>query len=79
MTRALHGTILGRTIQLDEDPGIPDGQEVDVVVTAAPLQKQWGAGIERSAGVAANVPEFAEVFAQVERDRKAARFREPGR
>ncbi|MCS7301757.1 MAG: hypothetical protein NZ556_09425 [Fimbriimonadales bacterium] len=31
----LHGTIQGRTIQLDEDPGMPDGSRVEVEVRPA--------------------------------------------
>ena len=30
MTRKLHGKIRGRTIELDEDPGVAEGQEVEV-------------------------------------------------
>jgi hypothetical protein len=35
----------------------------------------WGEGIRKSAGAAAGVPGFDEAFEQVQRDRKAARFR----
>lgn len=30
MTKILHGKVRGRTIELDEDPGVPEGQEVEV-------------------------------------------------
>jgi hypothetical protein len=30
MTRTLHGKVHGRTIELDEDPGVAEGQEVEV-------------------------------------------------
>jgi hypothetical protein len=33
MTKTLHGTVRGRTIELDEDPGAADGQEVQVQIT----------------------------------------------
>ena len=32
MSRTLHGKVHGKTIQLDEDPGVVDGQEVEVQV-----------------------------------------------
>ena len=30
MTKTLHGRVRGRTIELDEDPGVAEGQEVEV-------------------------------------------------
>jgi hypothetical protein len=36
MTRTLHGKIHGWTIELDEDPGVADGQEVEVQMTVVP-------------------------------------------
>jgi hypothetical protein len=33
MTRTVHGKIHGKTIELDEDLGVPEGQEVEVQVT----------------------------------------------
>lgn len=30
MTMTLHGKIRGKTIELDEDPGVSDGMEVEV-------------------------------------------------
>jgi len=35
----LHGTIRGRTIQLDEDPGIPDGSRVEVEIRPTQQEK----------------------------------------
>ncbi len=32
MTRTLHGRVRGKTIELDEDLGIAEGQEVEVLV-----------------------------------------------
>ena len=32
MTRTLHGKVHGKTIELDEDLGVADGQEVEVQV-----------------------------------------------
>jgi hypothetical protein len=36
MTKTLHGKAHGKTIELDEDLGVPEGQEVEVQVTVVP-------------------------------------------
>lgn len=69
MTRTVQGVIHGRSIELDTDLGIADGQRVEVVVTPAPSRRPWGEGILRSAGVAADVPGFDEAFEQIQRER----------
>ena len=33
MTKTIHGRIHGKTIELDEDLGVAEGQEVEVQVT----------------------------------------------
>jgi len=75
-TRQLQGTIHGRRIDLEEDPGLADGEEVDVIVRVRPKPEQWGEGIRRSAGAWADMPELDGVFEEIERDRKAAKFRD---
>lgn len=76
MTKTFHGKVHGQTIQIDEDLDIADGEEVEVIVKRTQAPPAWGEGIRRSAGAAANIPEFDIVFAQIENERKAARFRE---
>ncbi len=76
MTKAIHGRIHGKTIELDEDLGIADGQEVEVIVKPVKPKRPWGEGIKRSAGIAADDPEFDEVFEQIAQDRKAATSRD---
>jgi hypothetical protein len=39
MTKTLHGKVHGRTIELDEDPGVVDGQEVEIQVTIVQATK----------------------------------------
>lgn len=36
MTRTLHGRVHGKTIELDEDLGVAEGQEVEVQVKIVP-------------------------------------------
>ena len=33
MARTIHGRVHGKTIEFDEDPGVAEGQEVQVQVT----------------------------------------------
>lgn len=75
MTHIGHGRISGKTIELDDDLGVPNGQEVEVLVRVKQPQKAWGEGIRRPAGAAADVADFDDVFAQIERERRVARFR----
>ena len=72
--RSIHGILHGKIIQLDEDLGFSDGEEVDVIVK--PINpRTWGEGIHRSAGAAADVPGFDDVFEQLANERKAATSR----
>jgi len=73
---SLRGVVRGKIIELEAEPGLPDGQPVTVAVEPAPPLGAWGEGIKRSAGAAADLPGFDEAFAQIERERKACRFRE---
>jgi hypothetical protein len=74
---ALKGVIHGKTIELDEEPGLPDGQPVDVTVqprveTGPRLPP--GEGIRRSAGTWADDPEgLDEYLDQLRRDREQDR------
>jgi len=36
MTKTLHGKVHGRTIELNEDPGVPEGQEVEIQMKVIP-------------------------------------------
>jgi len=75
-TKQFQGTIHGRRIDLQEDPGLADGEEVDVIVRVRPKAAKWGDGIRRSAGAWENVPGIEQAFEQVERDRRGATFRD---
>jgi hypothetical protein len=80
MIRTVHGIIHGKTIELDEDLGVAEGQAVEVqvkVVPAAPPAK-WGEGIARCAGALANewTEEDDQIFDQIYQDRKQETRRE---
>ncbi len=72
MVKQVQGVIHGKTIELDQDPGIGEGQRVYVQVSMSLTEEPWGEGILRSAGIAADVPGFDEAFEQVQRDRELA-------
>jgi hypothetical protein len=76
MTITVHGKVHGKTIELDSALSIPDGADVEVTIVVSKPQQVWGEGLKRSAGAAADIPEFDEVFAQIAQERKAAQFRE---
>ncbi|HEV3204979.1 MAG TPA: hypothetical protein VGY77_11375 [Gemmataceae bacterium] len=59
----LKGIIHGKTIELEQEPGLPDGQTV--AVTVQPLQDKRlppGEGIRRSAGAWADDPKGLEEY-----------------
>jgi hypothetical protein len=67
----LKGTIHGKTIELEQAPGLPDGQAVSVMLRPAPSP---GDGFRRAFGAwsneAAEVDQFLE---EIRRDRKQDR------
>jgi hypothetical protein len=73
MAQQLHGTVHGRTIELIENPGLADGQSVEVRVTAIPSMSKPGAGIRRSAGGWQDHPELDAVLDQIYQERKIER------
>ena len=44
MTKILHGEVRGRNIELDEVPGVAEGQEVEIQMTVVPVGKEMGRG-----------------------------------
>ena len=72
MTKKLHGTVHGKTIELDEDPGVADGQEVELQIQIATARK-WGEGILRSAGGWAEYPEMDDIMEKIYQERKLER------
>ena len=73
MTKKLHGIVRGRTIQLDEDPGVADGQKVELEIQVEPTSRRWGEGILRSAGGWADYPELDEIMERIHQERKLER------
>ena len=78
MTRIVHGTVHGRTIELDEELGVAEGQEVQVQVivpevNATTDRANWGEGILRSAGALADDPDWDGIMEEIHDARKRPR------
>jgi hypothetical protein len=73
MTRTVHGKIHGKTIELTEDLGLADGQEVAVRVEVLHAEKPWGEGILRSAGIMADDPDWDRIMEEIYQARKLPR------
>ena len=73
MTKTVHGKLHGRTIELTEDLGLAEGQEVEVRVEVVPVGKSWGEGILRSAGILADDPDWDDIMEEIYQARKQAR------
>jgi hypothetical protein len=72
MTKILHGTIRGRTIELTEDAGLAEGQEVEVSKRTFPDLTTWqpGEGLLRTEGALADDPHWDAIMEEVYRERK---------
>jgi hypothetical protein len=78
MTKTLHGKVHGRTIELDEDPGVAEGQEVEVQMKVVPKATQkTGEGFLRTEGALANDPYWDAIMEEIYQERKKDSRREP--
>lgn len=68
--------IRGKTIELEDDPGFPVGQRVEVVILPVPRERVPGEGILRSAGCLADDATFEVEMAEIQRERSMATYRE---
>lgn len=78
MTRTIHGVVHGRTIELNQDPGVADGQHVEITMTTLPHSSPWGEGLRRCAGAfAADWTEDDDrILEQIHQERKQDARRE---
>lgn len=71
MSSVLHGKINGRIIELDEDPGVADGQEVEIHVRVIPKTTRTpGGGFLRTEGALADDPYWDAIMDKVYQERK---------
>lgn len=78
MSKVIHGVVHGKTIELNEEPGMPDGQQVEVQVKPLTDKRPWGEGIRASAGALANswTEEDDRILDEIYQDRKRDTGRE---
>ena len=72
MTKVTHGKVHGRTIELAEDLGLAEGQEVEVSVRTVPTSptRKPGEGLLRTEGALADDPHWDAIMDEVYRERK---------
>jgi hypothetical protein len=72
------GVVHGKTIELDEDLGVAEGQEIEVQVKVVPSTKTWGEGLKPCAGALANewTEEDDRILNEIYQDRKRDNRRE---
>lgn len=69
--KTMHGVVDGKNIRLAEETGLPEGQEVTVIVEPASPKLAPGEGIRRSAGAwAADAEELDEYLEWNRQQRK---------
>ncbi len=74
MTKAIHGTVHGKIIELDEELGVADGQEVEIQVQVIPKTgNKPGDGFLRTEGALANDVEWDAIMEEVYQSRKLER------
>jgi len=78
MTKTTHGIVRGKTIELVEDLGVAEGQEVEVQVTLVDADGKWGEGLRRSAGALAAewTAEDDQILESIHHSRKSETRRE---
>ena len=73
MNKIIEGVVHGRTIELLGDPGVGEGQRVQVVLSVSTSAEPWGDGIRRTAGALADDPNWDAIMAEVHAGRKRER------
>ncbi len=74
MTKTMHGKVHGRTIELDEDLGVAEGQEVEVQVRVLPkTDRKPGEGFLRTEGALADDTEWDAIMEEIYQARKRDR------
>jgi hypothetical protein len=72
MTKVIHGKVRGRTIELAEDLGLAEGQEVEVSVRPVPASptRTLGEGLLRTAGALADDTYWDAIMEEIYLERK---------
>jgi hypothetical protein len=78
MNKIVRGIVHGNTIELTENPGIIDGQEVRVILSIAKKSRPWGEGLRNSAGALADswTDQDDKILEEIYQERKRISHRE---
>ena len=78
MIKFIHGKIHGRSIELREDLGFAEGQDVEVSIRAVPESRTQkpGDGFLRTEGALADDPYWDEIMEEIYQERKRDTRRE---
>ena len=75
MIKTMHGIVHGRSIELDEDLGVADGQEVEVQVKViSKTPRKPGEGFLRTEGALADDTEWDAIMEEIYQARKLERL-----
>jgi hypothetical protein len=70
MIETMHGKVHGRTIELDEDPGVAEGQQVEVQLRVPPgTGRKPGEGFVRIEGALADDTEWDAIMEDADQER----------
>jgi hypothetical protein len=77
MAKTILGTVHGKTIELTQELGVPDGQQVEITVrpTETHVSQPWGEELRRCAGALADISGLDEDMEEILGERKSTRFR----
>ena len=72
MMKTLHGKVRGKTIELDDDLGVVDGQEVEITVriVSSTQATRSGEGLLLTEGALADDPYWDGIMEEVHQERK---------
>jgi len=72
MNNAIQGTVHGKSIELSTDPGLEDGQRVEVVLLPVSSKEQSACS---AAGMLAEIPGLDESLKEIQQQRQLAPHR----
>ncbi len=79
MTKTVHGIVHGKTIELDQDLGVAEGQHVEITVRTVvpPADRKTGEGFLRTEGALQGDSEWDAIMAEIHQTRKQERCTQP--
>jgi citrate lyase beta subunit len=79
MTKTIHGKVHGKIIELAEELGVPEGQDVEITVRVVSSHKptRTGEGFLVTEGALADDPYWDAIMEEVHQERKNDSRREP--